>query len=104
MLIWLHFKQVRRIVGALVAVAQGKLQVSDVHCMIEEPSPNKWTPVATVAPAYGLYLLNVKYDLADLSAPEQDAGEDTTTMRVFKFRQSRHVVQSHFYLIIEEKQ
>ncbi|KAF4523799.1 hypothetical protein B566_EDAN013357 [Ephemera danica] len=71
------YRQVRRIVGVLIAVGLGKLQVTDVQRMIDEPSPSSWSNGAAVTPAYGLYLLDVEYDPVDLVV--QDAvcnGED----------------------------
>ncbi|GLG96941.1 tRNA pseudouridine synthase [Gryllus bimaculatus] len=60
------YRQVRRMVGVLVAVAQGKLLESDVEHMLANPSPESWKSFVAPAPAYGLYLSNVHYDAADL--------------------------------------
>jgi tRNA U38,U39,U40 pseudouridine synthase TruA len=57
----------------LIAVAQRKLQVTDVQIMLNDPSPNSWTSAAAVAPAHGLYLIDVEYDLADIIV--NDAGQ-----------------------------
>ncbi|KAK7081565.1 tRNA pseudouridine synthase-like 1 [Halocaridina rubra] len=55
------YKQVRRIVGALVAVAQGKLTLDDIQWLLDNPSPKNWKPQASTAPPEGLFLLRVKY-------------------------------------------
>lgn len=55
------FMQVRRTVGALVAVAKGKVTTRDLKFMLQVPSHNSWDPRIKPAPAHGLYLCEVKY-------------------------------------------
>ncbi|KAK1418297.1 hypothetical protein QVD17_27440 [Tagetes erecta] len=54
------YHQVRLLVGAIKAVGTGDLTVSDVECILEAKTV---TANAPMAPACGLYLANVKYDL-----------------------------------------
>lgn len=56
------YRQVRRIVGTLVRVAQGHLSHKDVYEMITIPSQNTWSSTIHVMPARGLYLCEVHYD------------------------------------------
>ncbi|XP_068200309.1 tRNA pseudouridine synthase A [Palaemon carinicauda] len=57
---FLH-NQVRRIVGALIAVAHGKISLDCIQAMLDNPDPQNWNPRATLVPACGLYLLQVRY-------------------------------------------
>lgn len=61
------YRQVRRIVGALFAVASGKISQKDIYEMLTIPSQHSWLPIVKVAPPYALYLCNVHYDDEDLS-------------------------------------
>lgn len=49
-------------VGVLLAIAMGRLQKRDAYEMLTIPSSNNWSPKASAAPAFGLYLVNVAYD------------------------------------------
>lgn len=60
------FIQVRRTVGALIAVAQGKVTSRDIKFMLEVPSHNSWDPRIKTAPAHGLYLCEVAYKECDI--------------------------------------
>lgn len=59
------YRQVRRMVGVILAVAQDRLSMRDAHEMLTIPSMNNWRPQASAAPAYGLYLVKVAYDERD---------------------------------------
>ena len=55
-----HFlwKMVRRMVGVMVAVGQGTLEVDDIDELLREPSG---LPATLTAPASGLFLERVQY-------------------------------------------
>ncbi|TSY83922.1 tRNA pseudouridine synthase-like 1 [Bagarius yarrelli] len=53
--------QVRRMVGALVAVGQGKLSVRQVQDLLHSRDSLAY-PQNMVAPPYGLFLINVEYN------------------------------------------
>lgn len=59
------YRQVRRMVGVILATAQGKIRHRDAYEMLTIPSTNSWVPTASTAPAYGLYLLRVEYNECD---------------------------------------
>ncbi|XP_049824067.1 tRNA pseudouridine synthase-like 1 [Aethina tumida] len=61
------YKQVRRIIGTLVAVAQHKIPLEEVMTMLQVPSVNSWNPRIQSAPAHGLYLCEVRYSDTDRS-------------------------------------
>lgn len=48
-------------VGALLAVAQGKANQRDIKLMLQVPSQRSWIEKIKSAPAHGLYLCEVKY-------------------------------------------
>lgn len=56
------YKQVRRIVGTLVCLGQGKISEKDIYEMLTIPSKYNWISKIPVAPPYGLYLAKVDYD------------------------------------------
>uniref|UniRef100_A0A182JTT6 tRNA pseudouridine synthase n=1 Tax=Anopheles christyi TaxID=43041 RepID=A0A182JTT6_9DIPT len=56
------YRQVRRMVGAWVAAAEGRITERDIYRMLTVPSPNSWCSNVFVAPAYALYLCHVEYD------------------------------------------
>ncbi|XP_037089597.1 tRNA pseudouridine synthase-like 1 [Pollicipes pollicipes] len=64
------YRQVRRTVAVLVAVAQGRLSLEDVQHLLDVPSKDSWNPRAATAPPHGLYLQHVVYDPADLAEGE----------------------------------
>ncbi|KAH8415630.1 hypothetical protein KR222_006822, partial [Zaprionus bogoriensis] len=55
------YKQVRRIVGTLLALASGRIDERCVYRMLTIPSKHNWDPRVLVAPACGLYLCRVHY-------------------------------------------
>lgn len=66
------YKQVRRLVAALVAVAQRRLTVEEFRYMLENPSLNNWPSKLQTAPPYGLYLMDIGYREEDLSVPKDN--------------------------------
>ncbi|XP_050501442.1 tRNA pseudouridine synthase-like 1 [Diabrotica virgifera virgifera] len=60
------YRQVRRTVAALIALAQGKISLSDIKLMLEVPSRHSWCPQIKTLPAHGLYLCEVEYSKGDL--------------------------------------
>ncbi|XP_053673605.1 tRNA pseudouridine synthase-like 1 [Anopheles nili] len=71
------YRQVRRMVGAWLAAAEGRINERDVYYMLTVPSQNSWLSSVFVAPAYALYLCHVAYDPIDLAFPcNQDVTED----------------------------
>ena len=55
------YKQVRRMVSVVLAVAQSRISLDEVHRLFEEPG--YWNSKAATAPPYGLYLVNVECPL-----------------------------------------
>lgn len=55
------YKQVRRIVGTLLALANGRIDQRSIHQMLTIPSKHNWDHRVLVAPACGLYLCGVHY-------------------------------------------
>lgn len=55
--------KVRKIVGALLAAAEGRLTEKDVYEMLTIPSYGSWPcTVAFTAPGRGLFLTSVEYE------------------------------------------
>ncbi|PSN29326.1 hypothetical protein C0J52_19956, partial [Blattella germanica] len=69
--------QVRRIVGALIAVAEGRISVDDIQYMLDNPSKDSWNTRIPVVPPHGLYLVDVEYDPADLVLSEDTSKQDS---------------------------
>ncbi|KAK2821301.1 hypothetical protein Q7C36_020644 [Tachysurus vachellii] len=65
------YKQVRRMVGALVAVGRGKLSVSQIHDLLDSRDTMAY-PQNMAAPPYGLFLINVGYKDSDLKPSIRD--------------------------------
>lgn len=55
------YKQVRRIVGTLLALGCGRIDEKSVYQMLTIPSKNSWDHRVLLAPACGLYLCRVHY-------------------------------------------
>ncbi|XP_058982334.1 tRNA pseudouridine synthase-like 1 isoform X1 [Musca domestica] len=60
------YKQVRRIVGSLIALATDRINEKCIYEMLTIPSKHNWDPRLQIAPAYGLYLARVHYNEEDL--------------------------------------
>lgn len=72
------YRQVRRIVGVILAVAQDRLRMRNAYEMLTIPSMNSWCSQASAAPAYGLYLVKVAYNENDKLFPKTDAVAEPT--------------------------
>lgn len=55
------YRQIRRVVGTLVATAKGKITQRDLYEMLTIPSQNSFCNKINVAPAYGLYLADIEF-------------------------------------------
>lgn len=56
------YNQIRRIVGALIALAANRVGTKNIVTMLQVPSHYNWNPRITPALPHGLYLLDVEYD------------------------------------------
>ncbi|XP_058229096.1 tRNA pseudouridine synthase-like 1 isoform X2 [Hemibagrus wyckioides] len=65
------YKQVRRMVGALVAVGRGKLSIRQVQDLLDSRDSMAY-PQNMAAPPYGLFLINVEYNDSDLKPSIED--------------------------------
>lgn len=59
------YKQVRRIVGSLIALAADHINEKNIYEMLTIPSKHNWDHRVRIAPAYGLYLKRVLYNEED---------------------------------------
>lgn len=59
-------------VGVLIAIGQGKLQLKDCYEMLTIPSKNSWDPRAICVPPHGLYLCSVEYNENELNSAIQE--------------------------------
>ncbi|XP_075162339.1 tRNA pseudouridine synthase-like 1 isoform X1 [Haematobia irritans] len=59
------YKQVRRIVGSLIALATDRIDEKCIYEMLTIPSKYNWDHRVQIAPAYGLYLCRVHYNEDD---------------------------------------
>lgn len=55
------YRQIRRMVGALVAVAKGNINQSDLYEMLTVPSQHSFCNKITIAPSHGLYLADIEF-------------------------------------------
>ncbi|XP_076233437.1 tRNA pseudouridine synthase A [Calliopsis andreniformis] len=60
------YKQVRRIVAALLGVATDQVTERDVTIMLQVPGRHNWLTTLQIAPAYGLYLADIEYCQTEL--------------------------------------
>ncbi|XP_063273125.1 tRNA pseudouridine synthase-like 1 isoform X2 [Prinia subflava] len=65
------YKQVRRMVGALVAVGQGKFSPQHIQELLELKDSRAF-PAHAMAPPSGLFLKSVEYSQADLASAEKE--------------------------------
>ncbi|XP_067646578.1 tRNA pseudouridine synthase-like 1 [Eurosta solidaginis] len=70
------YKQVRRMVGALFALATGRIDERCIYEMLTIPSKNSWDPRVLLAPPFGLYLCRVHYNENDFVAVPQQVEEN----------------------------
>ncbi|XP_067100052.1 tRNA pseudouridine synthase-like 1 [Osmerus mordax] len=76
------YKQVRRMTGALVAVGQGKLSVSQLEKLLEAQDSLAY-PQNLTAPPQGLFLTQVEYQQQDLQPCGETSGQSSPTLDVF---------------------
>ncbi|KAH8371065.1 hypothetical protein KR093_006087 [Drosophila rubida] len=69
------YKQVRRIVGTLLAVANDRIDQRAVYQMLTIPSKHNWDHRVLVAPACGLYLCGVHYRDTAFELPDAEASQ-----------------------------
>lgn len=55
------YRQVRRMVSVLIAVAQNRMTLDEVRLLFEQPGV--WNSKASTVPPHGLYLVDVKYKI-----------------------------------------
>lgn len=55
------YKQVRKLVGAVISYVQGKVTLDELKWMLDNPSFLNWNHKIKTLPPYGLYLTEVKY-------------------------------------------
>lgn len=66
------YKQVRKMVTALIAVAQNELTIDEFRFMLENPSIDNWPSKLRLIPSSGLYLMDIGYRDEDLVVPKSD--------------------------------
>lgn len=55
------YRQIRRIMGSLVAVAKGKITEQDLYEMLTIPGEQSLWNRINIAPPYGLYLADIEF-------------------------------------------
>ncbi|CAK1552621.1 unnamed protein product [Leptosia nina] len=58
--------QIRRMIGSLIALGAGKININDLKLMLQIPSKHSWLSHVSSSPPDGLYLCNVEYNPQDL--------------------------------------
>ena len=66
--------QIRRIIGAGIAALRGILSPADVKHMLE--NPYSWMSKVQPASPYGLHLIDIEFDPADLVGASRDLWEN----------------------------
>lgn len=72
------YNQVRRIVGTLIALGQGKVDTDDIITMLQVPSHNTWMAIGrgmSSAGPDGLYLFDIEYESFDKFIREVEVEE-----------------------------
>ncbi|XP_038216010.1 tRNA pseudouridine synthase-like 1 isoform X2 [Zerene cesonia] len=67
--------QIRRMVGTLISVANGKLPPEEIKVMLQVPSKHSWHNFIQSIPPHGLYLCDVEYKPEDLVFKEQKTSD-----------------------------
>ncbi|XP_033329892.2 tRNA pseudouridine synthase-like 1 [Megalopta genalis] len=70
------YKQVRRMVTALLNLGAGNITEKDIICMLQVPGHHNWIQSLLVAPANGLHLINVEYSQEDIDKVAIKYNED----------------------------
>ncbi|KOC66819.1 tRNA pseudouridine synthase-like 1 [Habropoda laboriosa] len=55
------YNQVRRMVGALLALGVGRITERDINIMLQVPGHHNWLTKISMVPPRGLYLVNIEY-------------------------------------------
>lgn len=55
------YRQIRRMIGTLVAAAKGRLTQHEIYEMLTIPSQQSFSNKINVAPSHGLYLTNIEF-------------------------------------------
>lgn len=76
------WNQIRRITGAMVAVAGGRLSNDDIQYMLDNPNYLNWNNRASCLSGSGLYLKEIHYDEEDLKMPDYIRDENDTLQSV----------------------
>ncbi|KYQ48977.1 tRNA pseudouridine synthase-like 1 [Trachymyrmex zeteki] len=90
------YNQVRRMVGALIALGLGKITEKDITVMLQVPSHHNWNSRITSAPPNGLHLLNVEYDLDELrrcTILQEEEQEETPQSEELQWEEQKQGVQ-----------
>ncbi|KAG5317101.1 PUSL1 protein, partial [Acromyrmex heyeri] len=90
------YNQVRRMVGALIALGLGKITEKDITVMLQVPSHHNWNPCITPVPPNGLYLLNVEYDLDELrrcTILSEEEQEETPQLEELQWEEQKQGLQ-----------
>ncbi|KAI5710620.1 hypothetical protein M8J75_010200 [Diaphorina citri] len=69
------YKQVRKLVSAMIGVAQEVITVDEFRYMLENPSTlevDNWHRKLNLVPPYGLYLMDIGYREEDLRVPKDN--------------------------------
>lgn len=56
------YRQVRRIVGTLIAIGKNRINEQNIYEMLTIPSQYSLCKGISVVPAYGLYLANIEFE------------------------------------------
>uniref|UniRef100_A0A1A9W4L1 tRNA pseudouridine synthase n=1 Tax=Glossina brevipalpis TaxID=37001 RepID=A0A1A9W4L1_9MUSC len=71
------YKQVRRMIGSLIAVATNRITEKSLYEMLTIPSKHNWDHRVLLSPAFGLYLYRVHYNEKDMEFPINDSKTST---------------------------
>ncbi|KAL1463127.1 hypothetical protein WDU94_014911 [Cyamophila willieti] len=66
------YKQVRKLVTAMIYVAQKQLTVEEFASMLDNPSVDNWPTHMRLIPGYGLFLMDIGYREEDLRVPKDN--------------------------------
>lgn len=89
------YRQIRKIMGALCAIALGKMDLKGMYELLTIPSRNTWEHYkksVETAPAFGLYFIGITYKAKD--EWNLDAVEKTsrgTRVKSFFHRRNQHM-------------
>ncbi|XP_054159875.1 tRNA pseudouridine synthase-like 1 [Oppia nitens] len=64
------YNQIRRMIGCIIDVALNCFSIEKIEYLLNNPSYKHWNHKMTIAPAKGLWLMDVHYDQMDLELDE----------------------------------